>query len=123
MTGRAVADLVLVAWSLGYRVTFGPTPSGSSGRICYAQRRIWVDARTEEWRLLVLCHELGHAIAAARMGFGPGTAAPVEELAALSTGEARAYLCGWALVRRLKLPVTKAEWRSMHDDVVAMEAA
>lgn len=118
---REVRALERLAESLGYAVTFGPTPSGSAGRVDYAARRIWVDARTAEYRMLVLCHEVGHALAAARMGYGPTS--PVEELAALSTGERRAYLYGWAVARRLGLPVSREVWRAEHDDVVGREAA
>lgn len=111
--------LVQLATRLGYVVTAGPPPNPDAmGHVCYRQRRIWVDA-VHLWEALVtLCHELGHALAAERMGRGAQSAATPEELEVFATGERRAYLYGWAVARAVGADrfVDREAWRGFHVD-------
>lgn len=120
--GQAFVRLVDLATRLGYTVSTGPTPNPDAmGHVCYRQRRIWLDT-VHLWEALVtLCHELGHALAAERMGRGTQSAATPEELEVFATGERRAYLYGWALVVGLGLQeiVRREDWRSFHEDELA----
>lgn len=92
---EAVRRLLAVAARLGYTVDLtSPDPIGPRfrrdriGWTDYSRRYVWVDPQeTGVHQALILLHELGHALAAERMGFGSQRARPRRELQRLRTGE------------------------------------
>jgi hypothetical protein len=115
-TSLAIDRLLEVAARLGYQVSFeAPRNKEASGYVDYAARRIWVEPAHEVTQALTLLHELGHALAAERMGYGPKAGRSRRSLQRLRTGEDRAYLYGWAIAVRTELGgeqrITRNLWR------------
>ena len=68
---------------------------------------IYVDRRLRPYKsLLVLVHEVGHAVSF-RRGFNPRAGSH-------HGAEARAYLYGWGVIVKWKLPITRARWRELN---------
>ncbi len=135
----ALRRLLGIADRLGYRVEFlaapeidfRPSDPGSppppdmqaTGHVDYLHREIVLalDDVSPLELVLTLAHELGHALAAERMGYGLRAHNDdwLAALWALSTGERRAYVYGWAVLVSVGLapdPVTRELWRLHHLD-------
>lgn len=126
-TAPAGTRLLWVAAELGYEVLFvdavrrrrgdRPTPEGyfCSGYTDYERRLIQIAKDRQPAMLLVLAHEIGHALAARRMGIDR---MPPGKRRWARTTERRAYLYGWAVLRMVAAEiVTREVWRDFHDDV------
>lgn len=122
---EAVLRLLAVAARLGYTVDLvsgvpqrGPGPA--AGRVEYDVRTIWVDpSETGVTQALILLHELGHALAADRMGYGQASRRSASSLRRCRTGEERAYLYGWAVAVHAGLAgpggITRNLWRAFNE--------
>lgn len=117
---RSIAMGILLPFAdrLGYGVSFSRPPNPKAcGYTDYSRRQLWVDPNGLDSfeAALVLLHELGHAAAAERMGFGSRTQHPRRRLQRLRTTEERAYLYGWAVAVRGGLTgpdgLTRETWR------------
>jgi hypothetical protein len=123
---RATLAVEAVARRLGYGLTTDATglpecdPAQVQGYTDYAGRVIWVCPTLPfAEALLTLLHEVGHAVAAERMGYGVRHDRTFADLDALMTGEPRAYLYGWGVACRLGLThdegITRDLWRLFHE--------
>ncbi len=93
--------------SVGWRVrTNQSLDPRAVGRIYYSKRLIDLNEPSAEAALAVLAHETGHMIDYSRRGREKGRSRRRRELLA--------YFYGWAVIKRLGLTISKADWQDHH---------
>lgn len=99
--------LIPYGLSIGFKIVnfSNELPNDVSGRVYYDRKEIHINCAGADEAFFTMIHELGHALSYIRLA-SIGIKQPAPE-----KREQYAMQYGWKIIKELKLPVTKENWR------------